>query len=233
MVACDVAVPPEAVVRIAAAFNAKLFTPNNDLREAEKKLLASRWRFANVHEMDAAAGAVKALNFYGNVLRKVERVAREKGLGDRLEELQSLVLSGVRIEDAAESFVERKLEYEIVEKGGGARKLAEELSRKDERVRGLLGTVAELRKALERQEAEARELREKIKSAERGVLEKAKRDAEVRRRDAEILRLRNIIFKVKEARRLELQARAKVREEKEKVDLDRMVEEHRASRKHL
>ena len=60
-----------------------------------------------------------------------------------------------------------------------------------------------------------------------------KKDAEIRKRDAEILRLRNIIFKVKDARRLDLQAKAKVREDRERLDLDRIVEEHRAARKHL
>ncbi len=233
IVACDVAVAPDAVVKVAAAFNAKLFTPKFDLKEAEKKGITARWKFANIHELDAAAGALKAFHAHENTLRKVERVAREKKLEGKLTELQALALSGIRIEEAVESFVERKAEYEIPEKGGGERRLAEELARKDEKIRELLAAVSELRKAEERTEAEIKELRQKLQLAERGVLDRVKLDAEIRKRDAEILRLRNLIFSVKEARRLELQTRAKAREEKEKLNLEKLVDEHRASRKQL
>ncbi len=233
IIACDVSVAPDTVVKVAAAFNAKLFTPRDDLKEAEKKVLTSRWKFVNIHELDAAASALKAFHFHENMLRKVERIAREKKIEAKVAELQALALSGVRIEEAAESFIERKLEYEIPEKGGGERRLADESARKDEKIRELLGAVAELRKALERKEAEGKELRQKLQNAEKGTLEHVKKDVEIRKRDAEILRLRNIIFKVKDARRLELQTKAKAREDRERLDLDRIVEEHRASRKHL
>ena len=233
VIACDVAIAPETVVKIAAAFNAKLFTPNYDLREKEKKDITANWRFANIHELDAAAGALKALHFYGNLLRKAERVAREKGISAKLPELQAMALTGVKLEEAVEALVDRKLEYEIVEKSGGTRRLAEENARKDERVRELLGALAELRKAVERLEAEKKELKQKLVLAEKGVLDRARKDAEIRKRDAEILRLRNLIFKVREAKRLEIQTRAKAREEKERLDLDRLVDEHRIARKHL
>jgi len=233
IIACDVAAPPGTVVKIAAAFNARLFSPEYDLREAEKKQMTSRWRFENIHELDAAAGALKALHACGNMLRKVERVAREKKLDARLDDLQALALSGVRIEEAAESLIDRKLEYELVEKTGGSRRLADENARKDTRIRELLLAIAELKKALEWQEAKAKELGQRVLLAEKGVLDRARRDAEIRKRDVEILRLRNLIFKVRDARRLELQARAKTREERERLDLDKLVDEHRSARKHL
>lgn len=233
IIACDVAVAPAAVVKIAAAFNAKLFSPNYDLRESEKKGMTSNWKFVNVHELDAAAGALKALHFYGNLLRKTERVARENKLEAKVAEMQALALSGVKLEEAVEALVDRKLEYEIVEKTGGARRLAEENAKKDERIRELLGAVAELRKSIERLEAEKREMAHKLMLAEKGVLDRAKKDSEIRKRDAEILRLRNLIFSVKEAKRLELQTRAKAREDRERLDLDKLVDEHRTSRKYL
>ena len=226
MVACDVATPPELVLKVAAAFNARLFSPGKDMDEVEKKRLAMGYRFSNPHELDALASALRAYHSVENTLRKVERVLREKGISEqRLEEAQQLVISGVRIEDVIESFVPREITVEAKAKHH-ERRLEEELARKDQRLRALAEANAELRKALERMEAEKKELEQRLSFMERGVYERIRLNREIRRKDATIARLRKLLRRLSRRPAQSL----KSSEEKEQLDIERLVDEYRRGR---
>lgn len=236
IVASDVATPPELVVKVAAAFNARLFFPDYDLTEVEKKRMTRGMGFANTHEMDALAAALKAYHSVENVMRKVERIAKEKGLSVKAEEMKALTLSGVRVEDAAEMLAERERKLPELPRGEigekPARKIGEELRAKDERIRELLVSVAELRKANERLEAERRGMSEKIALLEKGAYARARESAEVRRRDAEIARLRKFIGKLIAQLKAGKGVRSSLKgmAEKKEIDLENIVGEYRAER---
>lgn len=240
IVATDVAVPPEFVLRVASDFNARLFIPSHDMREAEKVHLSQGFKFSNLHERDAIACAVKAYNSVSNVLRKVERALAEKGLRERVDEAQALVLNGVRVDDAIGLFA-APLEADVEASGGelagkgaarGSPKAEAEVARKNERIRELLVGNAELRKSCERLEAEKRELLKRIESLRRGALDRALVDSEVRKARAEAERARALSRAlVAEVRKLKgAKTPLKRRDEKKSLDIEGIVAEYRERR---
>ena len=234
IIATDVKIAPEFVLKVASAFNARLFLPMRDMSEGEKKHLTQGYSFANTHEMDALASALKAYNSVENVLRKVERISREMGLREKVAEAQSLALSGVRIEDAIGLFApsEAVVRAEVAEKEPPVRNLEEELKRKDERIRSLLMSIAELKKAVERLEAEKRELEYRVELLQRGAMDRVLADNEMRKRIAEAERAKAFARSLlAELKRLKgIKTSLKRQHEKKEIDLEKVVKEYREKR---
>jgi len=238
MIATDVSVAPDFVLKIASAFNARIFIPRKDMSEAEKATLVRSFKVNNAHERDATASALKAFYSVDNVLRRIARGMQERGLAGKTEEAQSLALSGVKVEDAVEMFttpIAPKL-HAAIEIKPDAHKLEIELEKKNEKIRGLLVSVAELQKLNERNEAEKRELMKRIDALHHGVMDRALVDKEVRKKTAELERTRvfarNLLNEIKKLRGVKTPL--KRADEKEKEDdssvLESMVEEYRRSR---
>jgi predicted RNase H-like nuclease (RuvC/YqgF family) len=102
-----------------------------------------------------------------------------------------------------------------------------DLGSKNRQIKELLGSNIELRKAVERFENENAALKAKIRFMERGVFERLAGDREMRRRDIEIMRL-------KQAARNKSGVDLKEPAVKESgVDLGGMIEEYRRKHKDL
>jgi predicted RNase H-like nuclease (RuvC/YqgF family) len=233
VIATDVSVPPEFVTKIAAAFNARLSVPPKDMREPEKVHLSRGFAFSNAHERDAIASAVKAYNAVANTLRKVERTLKEQGMADKVEEAQSLVLGGMRMDDVLSLFSPPKPQPAAAKPGSpGFRDVEAELSRKDGRIRSLAASLAELRKANERLEAEKAELHKRIESLRRGAKDRAMADSEVRRKTAEAERAKAFAKSLlAEIRKLKgAKTPLKRQGEKKGIDLEGIVADYRAKR---
>lgn len=234
IIATDVNVAPDFVLKVASAFNARLFLPARDMSEGEKKHLTRGYYFANTHEMDALASALKAYHSVENVLRKVERILRERGLHEKIGEAQFLALSGVKVEDAIGLFVapESKAYVEVADKTAPARNLEEELKRKDERIRGLLVSIAELKKAVERLEAEKKELEHRIELLRRGAMDRVLADKEIRKRTAEAERAkayaRSLLAEIKKLKGIK--THLKRQHDKKEIDLEKVIKEYREKR---
>ena len=85
LIACDVAKPPKFVQSIAAKFNVRVFTPNRNLTQETKRILAHD--AMDIHIRDAYAAAIKAYHKYENRFRRIDVVYPEKA-----EEYKRLVL---------------------------------------------------------------------------------------------------------------------------------------------
>lgn len=96
VVACDTSPPSHFARKVASVFRARLFTPKHSLHVIEKVNLA-KGLGKNVHERDALAAARKAYNStIQNKVRQFIRIA-----GKPTEKQKALVLSGVKMRDAA------------------------------------------------------------------------------------------------------------------------------------
>jgi len=90
LIACDRKPAPAFVRKIASAFSCKQFARSLDSRT--KARLASRYAYANLHERDALAAAIKAYNYYGSGFRKAER-----RLGALAEQAKARLIAGKRM----------------------------------------------------------------------------------------------------------------------------------------
>lgn len=115
VIACDVKIAPVIVVKIAAAFHAKLVTPPEDMRTGEKQVLSSKFELEDIHQKDACAAAVFAFNKYKLLFRKVDEVLREANKTEKAEEVKTkLILHKAKsIKDA---LVERPLPIMLQQK---------------------------------------------------------------------------------------------------------------------
>jgi len=225
LLACDVNPAPDLLLKLASYFNTRIFIPEKDMGEKEKRGLVKGMEFSNEHEKDAAAAAMKAFRFYENKLRQVERILKEKGLLEKADEIKHLVLNNTSLNNALLMVdIEREIEMPKLRSKEEAKV---DLESKNKKLRELLDSNIELRKAVERLESENAALRAKLGFIERGVFERLARDREIRKKEIEIIRLR---IRSQGRKKIDLKEAA---EKESGVDLEEIVEEYRKKHKHL
>ena len=78
---------PHTIKKISAAFNCKIYHPDEAFTRLEKWELTKSYRNLNNHERDALAAALKAYNFFSHKLRQIKKQegqAFEKNIKSRL-----------------------------------------------------------------------------------------------------------------------------------------------------
>ena len=78
---------PRTIKKISAAFQCKVYYPEEPLSKREKEELTRGYRGLNNHERDALAAALKAYNFFSHKLRQIKKQegqAFEKNVRARL-----------------------------------------------------------------------------------------------------------------------------------------------------
>jgi len=224
LLACDVNPAPDMLIKLASYFNARLSVPDRDMGDREKSGLVKGMHFSNEHERDAAAAAMRAFRFYENKLRQIDRILKERNLTDKADEVKHLVLNNTSLSNALLMIdIEREIEMPKVKSREEA---VINLDKKNKQLKELLVSNAELRKALDILEDENAALREKLKLLERGVFERLARDREFRKKEIEIMRLKD-----KKSRKKEVREESK--SEEGELDIEGIVEEYRGKHKHL
>ena len=223
IIACDVTPAPDLVLKLASSFNSKIFLPERDLSEDEKRSITKGMKFENEHERDAAAAAIKAFNFFENKLRQIEKMLLERKSTAHVDEIKHLILNNVSLQHALLMVEKGELKVENKKRKFGE----DDFKRKDEEIRRLLNSNYELKKSLEKLKNEKKLLEMKIEKLENEAYEKVLRESEIRKREIEILRLRGILNKDKKKETADY-------EQKEKpFDLESVVDEYRKKRKDL
>ena len=224
IIACDVRPVPDFVLRLAASFNARIFSPEKgEMREEEKKalVLASAHKFASTHERDAYSAAIKAYRAFANRLRQIDLLS-DFDERDR-EELKHLVLNGYSLKNALFTISKPK-EAAQAPSLKPITKREEEQKRRDmsQEFSSLASESAHLRKALERLEGERELLLHRIRLFENGVNTELSRDHALKQRDGEIVRLRNYIVFLKSdfARRIKATQKDAKSEQKRREELE-------------
>ena len=78
---------PRTIKKVSAAFQCKIYYPEEPLGKQEKEQLTRGYRNLNNHERDALAAALKAYNFFSHKLRQIKKQegqAFEKNVKARL-----------------------------------------------------------------------------------------------------------------------------------------------------
>ncbi len=91
VIACDKKKADETVSKLAAIFDAVLFTPKEDISVSRKKDIMRMIKMGSLHERDALMAAVTAYNTYANKLNQVEHMSRENGINN-IDAVKALVL---------------------------------------------------------------------------------------------------------------------------------------------
>ncbi len=98
IIACD-RQPGEMARKIAASFNAKLFSPEKEMTVLEKREAVRKFDLRNPHERDACSAAIKAYNSYANKLKQAEHIAKSKNIGE-IDQIKSKVIEKYSIDEA-------------------------------------------------------------------------------------------------------------------------------------
>jgi len=225
ILACDVNPAPNLLLKLASYFNTRIFIPDRDMGDREKSELVKGMEFSNEHEMDAAAAAMKAFRFYENKLRQIDRILREKGLSERAGEIKHLVLNNTSLSNALLRIdIEREIEAPRIRSREESKI---DLESKNRQIKDMLDCNIELKRAVERLENENAALSVKIKFMEKGVFERLARDREMRKKEIEIMRLKQMHH---------VKSRVDLKEPAEKklgINLEGIIEDYRKKHKHL
>jgi predicted RNase H-like nuclease (RuvC/YqgF family) len=112
-VCADVSPPPQFVTKIAATYNAQLFSPRSQLNQSEKRDLVRKAfpdNKLNSHERDALSAVLHTLNRFKQSFQKIDN--RDLNL-DEKEMAKALILRGLSITDAlaAIEILRKPIEY--------------------------------------------------------------------------------------------------------------------------
>lgn len=98
VIAGDKTKPGELLVKIAAIFDAALYSPKEDIGVRRKEIIGED-RTANVHERDALSAAISAYNNYANKLKQAEKLAKKGNVGD-VDNIKALVIKKYSVYEA-------------------------------------------------------------------------------------------------------------------------------------
>ncbi len=99
IIASDKKKANDAVTKLAAIFDAVLFTPKEDIKVRKKQEYSNLRKVKNVHERDALSAAMAAYKHYSNKLMQVERIARE-GDAEDIDKIKGMVIKKYSINEA-------------------------------------------------------------------------------------------------------------------------------------
>lgn len=180
LVCCDVYPPPEMARRIASYFSCRLYVPQREIREAEKREIARGADVSNNHERDAYCAAVLGFRSHANKLRQIDALAELAS--QEKDGIKHMLLKGYRLRDA---FLSLRGPVEETEAGQERKPRVEQkppsLDELRDRVASLARENAHLRLLSERLEGEKRALEKRMRLLENGVRRSVLRDSELRK----------------------------------------------------
>ena len=102
LIAGDKPFENHVVRKVNAAFNARQFYPERELRVDQKREMARHQEIRNPHERDAYAAALKAYNAYSNKLKQADAMAAGKEIADpsRTDEIKAKIIRRYSISEA-------------------------------------------------------------------------------------------------------------------------------------
>lgn len=223
VVASDVSPAPRLVEKVCSAVNSVLYTPSSALTVAEKKALVdakyTREGYANPHERDAIAAALKAYNHFKPKLENLDRRLKKKDLASLSEGVKSLALKGISLDRAVKKLTKRADERKekepkkeaVEEKSPGIlRTLREE-------IRILKKERDELRRAIKNLRERVAGLEKKLVRDERDARRELMRDREIQKRNKEIATLRSLLM---DERRKKKALKRELRSMKKRLSLE-------------
>jgi len=89
----------DTVAKIAAIFDAALYTPKEDISVLKKKEFARMLHVANIHQRDALSAAIFAYNSYSSKLNQAERMAKGSDAGE-IDRIKALVIKKHSVREA-------------------------------------------------------------------------------------------------------------------------------------
>ncbi len=99
IIATDRKMPGDTVRKINAAFNARLYTPQNDISIMEKRAFARRAGIKDAHERDAYAAAMKAYHAHANKLNQAGHISRDRQV-ENVDRIKAKIIQRYSISEA-------------------------------------------------------------------------------------------------------------------------------------
>jgi predicted RNase H-like nuclease (RuvC/YqgF family) len=111
LVASDKKPLPEAVRKVAAAFNARVYEPEYVVSDAEKSTLvaSSGYRVGSIHERDALAACLLAYKEYSKKFEQAERILEALEIKIPSHKVKAEIIRGSTIASSIESAIEEMI----------------------------------------------------------------------------------------------------------------------------
>lgn len=101
VVASDKKKNNDTIAKIAAIFDAALYTPKEDISVSKKKEFAKAWKIKSMHERDALSAALIAYNHYSSKLKQAERISGESSKAE-IDRIKAMVIKKHSVREAME-----------------------------------------------------------------------------------------------------------------------------------
>ena len=149
LVASDKKPVPEAVRKIAAAFNARLYEPEYVVSDQEKSSLAasSGHSVGSIHERDALAACLLAYKSYAKKFEQVERILESLEIKIPASKIKAEIVRGSSIASAIEAAIEDvigSIEEDLYRDTGIIQRLVREAIEEEGKIRNLEKRISEL-----------------------------------------------------------------------------------------
>lgn len=173
-ICADVSPPPQFVSKIAATYNAQLFSPRNQLNQIEKRKLVSKLlpeNKLNSHERDALSAVLHMLNRFKQIFQKIDGMDLNSAENDTAK---GLIIRGLSITDAVDAIkilrkpLEYKSEFTSIQEHneenlpGRIYNLLGDLGRSEETITNLRSHLSKLEIVIQNQTKKIKKLRSKL-----------------------------------------------------------------------
>ncbi|MEK6812819.1 MAG: DUF460 domain-containing protein [Nanoarchaeota archaeon] len=109
IIGVDVKHSPKYVERICRILGAKLFSPQEDVKEGFKDRLTENFRVKDDHQRDALASALMAFGRVKEMFSKVDQRLKERGKEHWSDEVKIHVLHGLSVDDALQRLEKKEI----------------------------------------------------------------------------------------------------------------------------
>ncbi len=149
LVASDKKPAPDAVRRVAAAFNARLYEPDYVVSDQEKSSLAasSGHQVGSIHERDALAACLLAYRSYAKKFEQIERILESLEIKIPSSRIKAEIVRGSSIAAAIEAAIEDligSMEEDLYRDTSIVQKLIREAIEDEGKIRNLEKRISEL-----------------------------------------------------------------------------------------
>ena len=133
IIATDRKKVPSRIEKLAAAFDAKIFSPEKDMTGVEKQELTKKFEVKDDHQKDALASALAAFKVNRKQLKQIERTLENLSLNRYFEDVCEMVMKGKahNIAEAIEKLMEKERKPVKKKKDEGLKEVVKEREKQD------------------------------------------------------------------------------------------------------
>jgi len=202
IIATDVTSLPQAVEKISASLDAKLYVPSTTITIREKNEITKMHPVNNAHERDALSAAIKAYQHYSSKFENIDARLREMGKEKFSENVKALVLKEYSVSKAIEVLCQEELNVNIYDTKEKVKEVSQPPPKMEEiflktRIKTQKAYINELESSLKLSNERINKLEQNIREWNEHAIIQMKRSKEVKNIRSRIKNLQEKLLNLK------------------------------------